>query len=272
MQTTLRKIASVLRGSDLTRVRALRTTDVEMIARVLALGVQPGDVAAALAAYDPNTEYEPLPVGGAAPVRVILAYSFVRDPGQYHGTYGQTAEWARECQGLLETDPDAAIERIAAVVNARLRDRGSSAVAEVRLGQPRGTPNTGPGSQGPDAHYGALQHLMVSYSGQAGAYQFEATDSGDRKTPRYRVDLGGGLMAGAQSKKAAIMAAKLTRVFGRHKPELVPYVGYAADDGETWGGDIEDDAPDGRPERARPRERSPRVQSPKTPAHDESTG
>nr|WGN91661.1 PAS-rich protein [Metarhizium anisopliae polymycovirus 1] len=265
MSDDVGKIAPALRGRNIETLRRLSNEDWKLAATIMSCGVPPLRIAEVLRAYSPNREYDVAPAGAGAGKRVILAYSFVRDRNQYLHTYGQSDVWAGEMRGLLDRDPSAAMKEIAAVVNARLAARGSSALAVVEHGQPRGSPGAAATGGASDVNYPPLQQAMVRYSAQAGVYNFVAEDDGSPGPHRFTVDLGGGLHTAAQRKATAIMAARLVRVLGREDPVVVPYIGYKDNDDDwLWGADVEDDAPDGR---IRPRRDSREsAPGPKTPS------
>lgn len=250
-ENNVRKIASIVRGHDLTRLCALQQDDHLLLARITAAGVPPSQAVETLRAYDPNETYEHLP---ATANRKILAYSFLRDRQQYSGIYEQTDEWAGKWAGILATRPDDACAEIAKIVDAKLKARGSDAVAVVTPGLVPGTANIGAGALGPDQHYKPLQALAVATSSQAiGAFPLDVTVDEDAPPGRrYRMVVGGGLFAAAQSKQTAGMAARLCFLFGRNNPAIAPYIGYLNAGEETFHPDIAEDVWDGRKVSQRP--------------------
>ncbi|CUS18598.1 Proline-Alanine-Serine rich protein [Beauveria bassiana polymycovirus 1] len=280
MSDDVARIAPTLRGRDVTTLRGLSDADWKLAATIMSCGVAPQRIAKALREYSPGREYEVVPAGMGQGKRTILAYSFVRDQAQYAHTYGQSDAWAGEMRGLLEKDPDAAKKEIAAVVNARLSARGSSALAVVTDGQPRGSPGAAATGGASDVNYPPLQALMVRYSAQAGVFRFDAEDDGEPGPRRFIVRLGGPLVSGAQKKATAIMAARLARVVGRGHSAVAPYMGVRDSDGDfLWGQEIPDDAPDGRPAARRESvttapatKTSPRKSPPQPAAGDDAKG
>lgn len=249
MTSHVEKIASFLPGADLQRLRTLTSADVSLLVRCISAGVPPRAFPETLRAYKPGEEYDVAPSSGVTPARKILAYSFLRDPQQYAATYAQSHEWAGRFRGILDSEPEKALAEIAAVVNRKLKEKGSPAVADVVVGQVRGSTGSSATGGASDPNYPPLQAAMVKYSAQAGAYSFEAEDRGSPPNRRFVVVLGRKLVVGAQRKATAVMAARLVRVLGRHEQVLQPYVGTVDDDDDFDWDDIPDDVPDGRPPR-----------------------
>ncbi|AYP71802.1 PAS-rich protein [Penicillium brevicompactum tetramycovirus 1] len=266
MSSHVGKIASFLSTADLSRVRTLNNEDVQLVVRCLAAGVPPKAFAETLGSYDPNKEYDVLPSAGPVPTRKILAYSFLRDRRQYADTYAQSDEWAGRLRGLLDTDPKKAVDEISTVVNRRLRVKGSPAVADVEVGQVRGSTGSEATGGASDPNYAPLQQAMLKYSAQAGAFKFDAADCGTPRDRRFVVTLGARLIVGAQKKSTAIMAARLCRVLGRHDRVVSPYVGHVDEEEDhEWDEEIPADVADGKPVRTADRAKSPTTTRSATP-------
>nr|WBL45230.1 putative PAS-rich protein [Metarhizium brunneum polymycovirus 1] len=80
----------------------------------------------------------PEPSIGPHPL-VVQAWSFVKDHGQYHDTYGLSSSAAGELLDLLKTDADKGVAEIQRIVTEALRRKGSNrAVVVNRNGMPGG--------------------------------------------------------------------------------------------------------------------------------------
>nr|BED98304.1 MAG: PAS-rich protein [Aspergillus flavus polymycovirus 1] len=231
MSEHVAKVATILAGKDLGRLRMLNEGDCQVFTQLVASGISPRLVPEVLRSYDPGRAYSPQSAHGVRPTRNIMAYSFVRDANQYRNTYGQSDEWAGRLRGLLEEDRPTALAMIERVVNAKLAAKGSDAVAKVEYGQGRGSPGSATTGGESDPNYPDLARKMRQFAAQAGIHRFNAVDAGEPRERRFVCALEGGLITGAQKKATAQMAARLCRVLGRYDPVLKPYIGYIDDSG-----------------------------------------
>lgn len=230
------------------RVAGLEVGDLRAIIKLASLSLAP---AATLAyAQDIVAGKEPDingPSGKVHPITIQL-YSFLKDYSQYNGVYGLTAERAGGLLDLCRTDEDAAVKQVTEIVAEALRRRGSPrAVLVTTVGKPVRHDATNGAAPTSDGGLRLLRAEVRSNSGLYGSYKFAAQPTGRAPTQAFSVDLGGSLFVFAQSKDAAVAAARIVRVKGR-KDELV--IGYTAmvvnGTKPVFAGDVSESIWDGR--------------------------
>lgn len=200
---------------------------VKLVIQLSALGLKSDSliefVTAVAAGKEPSAS---LGVGQPKPVRIQL-HSFLHDPRQYGDLYGIPAARAAELRALLKAEPETARDEVAQVVSGSPRLLASGRAVEVILnGMPGTTDNGASPLAGASAVTASYAREIASNSGVYGAYKFEAFDTRREETQRFAVDLGGNFFVLAQSKKLAIMVARIASVKGRDDPLAHPYVVY----------------------------------------------
>nr|WAU48065.1 putative capsid protein [Colletotrichum gloeosporioides polymycovirus virus 1] len=229
---------SFLGKADAAKVAALEQDVVELVIKLAAMRLKPP----ALLAYASEVAQgkEPtsaLTVGTPKPV-TIQTHSWLQDPRQYADRYGVSEEDIRALRSLYQDDSATCMDRISNIVTDYLRRTGSQkAVRVVSTGDPGTNPATAnplAGSRGLVASYATE---IRSNSGVYGSYVFEAFETGRDVTQAFGVDLGHEVYVLAQSKKMAIMVARIATVRGRTDPLALPYIHYVSSSGRTVGGD-----------------------------------
>ncbi|AKE49498.1 capsid protein [Botryosphaeria dothidea RNA virus 1] len=221
---------------------ALGEGEVAAIIKLASLGLRPTGILEYARAVDGDeVPAPPTPNTAAKPV-TIVAWSFLKDRGQYHATYGLSAPRAGELLELLLTDADAAAREIHTIVADALRQRGSPRPVHVTLdGVPSRKKAGGEGAPTGDGGLGLLSQEIASNPGTYGSYRFVPEQTGQPGARAYRVRLGGGLYVFAQSKKLATAAARITRVKGRSDPLVRDFVAFwATGSSAKFGGEIPD--------------------------------
>ncbi|UOK20168.1 hypothetical protein [Diplodia seriata polymycovirus 1] len=221
-------------------IAELSTAEISAVIKLASLGLRPGGISEyATAIRDGKVPEPPSPNTAAKPI-TIVAWSFLKDRGQYHATYGLTAPRAGELTELLLTDADAAAREIATIVSDALRQRGSPRPVHVSLdGVPSRTKVGGEGAPTGDGGLRLLSQEIALNPGTYGSYRFTTESTGRPGAMAYRVRLGGGLCALAQSKKLAIAAARITRIKGRTDPLVRDFVAFWAEGSSVkFGTDI----------------------------------
>jgi hypothetical protein len=207
------------------RLADLTVADLRTIVKVASLGYNAEAIHAGLGGVARGEEPElPKGVGAPRPLK-IMAWSFVKDRGQYHDTYRLTSAKAGELADLLLRDVDAGREEIRSIVAGALSARGSNKPVEVDVtGVPGATSaQTGAPVLGRSA-VAALKAEIRTNSGIYGSYRFDAEPTGRVGPSAFRVRLGGGLYATFQSKEGAVAVARICRVKGRRYPLVVDHV------------------------------------------------
>jgi len=218
-------LSDIISGELAEKLSALSVDDFKAIARAGSLQMGPQALyegVRTLATGGGPT----LPGGGGAPrPLVIQAWSFVKDHGQYHDTYGLSSARAGELTDLLRSDQDKARAEITSVVTAALRQKGSPRPVTVTLQGMPGAPSTDhslrPGS-GPAR--AALKAEIRREPAFYGMYTFSVEDTGRSGAQHFRVSLGGGLYATSTSKQGAIDAARICRRHGRRHELIAPMI------------------------------------------------
>ncbi|QDB74988.1 MAG: putative PAS-rich protein [Phaeoacremonium minimum tetramycovirus 1] len=195
------------------------------IVKAASLGYSPESLHAAIVSIAQGNVV-PLPHGGGAPAPLtIQAWSFVKDKGQYHDTYGLSSAQAGELSDLLMEDRDKAFKRITDVVTTRLRMRGSErAVKIVDSGMPSKSSQSSAVASGSTSR--GLKEEIRRDPATYGLYKFVATDTGRAGSERFSVQLGGGLFATHASKAGATDVARICRVKGRKYPLIADRVAF----------------------------------------------
>lgn len=203
----------------------LSVSDFQALARAGSLGLSPSALRAGVQAIERGDE-APLPPGGGQPrPLVIQAWSFVKDKGQYHDTYGLSSAKAGELTDLLFSDREKGLAEITSIVTAALRQRGSKRPIRVTAaGLPGASDVEGaaPAAGGSDRL--ALKDEIRRDPATYGLYQFLAEDTGRSGGERFRVGLGGGLYACHQSKVGAVDVARICRKHGRDFPLIHDHI------------------------------------------------
>lgn len=217
--------APILSAEQAAHLAQLTVDDVSLVIKLASLGLKAKEIqqyAAEIAeGGDPEIDLAP---GAPRPV-VIHAWSFVKDRGQYHSTYGLSSAQAGELLDLLHTDPKDAVKRIQAIVSERLRLRGSSRPVVVDLeGAPSSTSAKGGAPPSGDGGLSLLRQEIKRNSGVYGSYRFTAYPTSRPGGQAFAVGLGGGLYAFGQSKAVAVAAARIARVKGRSDDLVRPYI------------------------------------------------
>jgi hypothetical protein len=211
-----------------TRLFELDSSDYEVVIKLASLGLKASAVEKYVTEVFNERPPPSIDVSGAPkPVRIV-AWSFVKDRGQYNGTYGLSAAEAGDLTELLLSDRDAAIAKITTIVSDKLRRSGSQKPVVVLSD---GIPSVNSrGKHTPPSNDGGLRLLseeIRTNSGVYGSYKFAPEKTGKLGDQAFRVPLGGGLYIFAQSKKLAVAAARVTRVKGRSDPIVVSLVGFS---------------------------------------------
>jgi len=198
------------------KLSELTVEEISCLVKASSLGLKPSQLHAGIQALAEGSEYELSAAGGAPRPIVIQAWSFVRDRGQYHDTYGLTSAKAGELSDLLRTDREKGVAEITAVVTAALRKKGSAKPVTVStLGLP-GIPTAESGmASTTGANHDALKEEIKRSPAEYGLYKFTVEDTGRSGGQRFRVRLGGGLYAIHASKRGAVDVARITRKHGR---------------------------------------------------------
>lgn len=198
------------------KLASLTADDFAALARAGSLGLSPSKLFEGVQAIAGGDRYD-LPKGGGLPKALtIQAWSFVKDHGQYHDTYGLTSARAGELTDLLRKDPDAARAEITTIVTAALRQRGSPRPVVVNTAGMPGAPTTDHSARPvTSSNRNALKDEIRRAPATYGLYRFVADDTGRAGGERYSVRLGGGLYAFHQSKQGAIDSARICRRHGR---------------------------------------------------------
>ncbi|ASV63095.1 capsid protein [Colletotrichum camelliae filamentous virus 1] len=229
---------SFLGKANAAKVAALDQGVVELVIKLAAMRLKPP----ALLAYATEVAQGKVPtaalsVGTPKPV-TIQAHSWLNDPRQYADRYGVSEEDVRNLRSLYQDDSAACMDRISAIVTDFLRKTGSQkAVRVVSTGDPGTNPATAnplAGSRGLVASYASE---IRSNSGVYGSYTFETFETGRDVTQAFGVDLGHEVYVLAQSKKMAIMVARIATVKGRTDPLALPYIYYISSGGRAVVGD-----------------------------------
>jgi len=239
---------SLLTKEQAEGVSELTPQGVAAIIKLASLGMRP-DAIVQYATAILGDERPPLPAPStSAKPLTILAWSFVKDRGQYGGAYGLTGSEAGALADLLLTDPTSAAKKITEVVTKRLRERKSPRPVHVSL---EGLPSqASAGVARPPSSDGGLSALRVeirSNSGVYGSYHFDARATGRPAGHAYAVRLGGNLHVLAQSKALCVAAARVVRVKGRSDPLVANLVCQWDEVGTPkFGSDISEKVGDGR--------------------------
>lgn len=215
-------------GSELAaKLASLTADDFAALARAGSLGLSPAKLHEGVKAIAAGAQYD-LPRGGGLPKPItIQAWSFVRDHGQYHDTYGLSSARAGELTDQLRKDPDSACAEIAAIVTAALRQRGSPRAVVVNTAGMPGAPTTDHSARPvTSSNRNALKEEIRRSPATYGLYRFVAEDTGRAGGERYAVRLGGGLVAFHQSKQGAVDTARICRRLGRQSPLIVSSVAF----------------------------------------------
>jgi hypothetical protein len=232
--------SSVVNKELADKLAGLTVQDFEAVIRVASLGMKPSEIYNAAQATANGDEYS-LPSGGGRPNPItIQAWSFVKDHGQFHDTYGLSSARAGELTDLLRTDQEKGIAEITAVVTAALRKKGSPKPVIVTLGGMPGAAATDHGGA-PIVGGGrtALKDEIRRNAATYGLYKFVAIDTGRSGAHRFAVGLGGGLWAVSASKAGAVDVARICRVKGRADPLVADHVAFLlAGQTPRFGGDI----------------------------------
>jgi len=180
-----------------------------------------------------------LPLGGGQPRPIkILAWSFLKDHGQFHDAYGLTSARAGELTDLLRSDREKAVAEIATIVTAALRKKGSPRPVSVSLEGMPGVPATDHSSRsiagGTRASFKEEIRRDPAYYGM---FSCTVEDTGRSGAQRYRAKLGGGLYATHGSKVGAIDVFRICRKHGRAHELIVDNVAFWLEGREPLFGD-----------------------------------
>lgn len=232
--------AKVLNEAQAEAIASLDNDVVTAIVKMASLGLKSGDISGYAAdVFDGKDRAPPSPNTSPRPVRIV-AWSFVKDRGQYHGTYGLSAARAGELTELLLSDPDAAAATISTIVSEKLRRNGSHKPVHVSLAAiPRASGKDGTPPPSNDGGLRLIRGEIRSNSGMYGSYKFQPVATGKLGAQSFRVPLGAGLYVYAQSKQLAVAAARVCRIRGR-KDELVQHLvaQQTGDSSPRFGADI----------------------------------
>lgn len=232
--------AKALNDVQAESIAALDEDVVTAIVKLASLGLRSSDIsgyASDLAAG--KDRGPPSPNTSPRPVKIV-AWSFVKDRGQYHGTYGLSAARAGELTELLLSDPDAAATTISTIVSEKLRRNGSQKPVHVSLAAiPRASGKDGTPPPSNDGGLRLIRSEIRANSGVYGSYKFVPQATGKLGAHSFRVSLGAGLYVYAQSKQLAVAAARVCRIKGR-KDELVQHLvaQQTGDSSPKFGADI----------------------------------
>lgn len=205
----------------------LSVDDFIALARAGSLGLPPQKLFEGVQAIASGATYD-LPTGGGQPKAIVVqAWSFVKDHGQYHDTYGLSSSRAGELTDLLRSNRDAAVAEIAAVVTAALRKRGSPRPVVVNTNGMPGAPTTDHSARPiTSTNRNALKEEIKRSPATYGLYRFVAEDTGRAGAERFAVRLGGGLFAFHQSKQGAIDTARICRRLGRRHEPIIASIAF----------------------------------------------
>lgn len=200
--------------------------DLSAIVRALSLGYKPDSLIAAIDSLNRGQDPTLPPATGAPRPITINAWSFVKDHGQYHDTYGLSSAKAGELQDMLRTDADKAIAEINKIVTDALRQRGSTRPVYVsKTGMPGASP-AGESTPSGGLNRQELKDQIRRNPTVFGMYRFAAEDTGKTAPHKFRVRLGGGLYSVFSNKDGAIDIARICRVHGRHYELIAGYVAF----------------------------------------------
>lgn len=200
--------------------------DLSAIVKALSLGYKPETLSAAIDSLNRGQDPVLPPATGAPRPITINAWSFVKDHGQYHDTYGLSSAKAGELQDMLRTDADKAIAEINKIVTDALRQKGSTRPVFVsRTGMP-GTSPAGESTPSGGLNRQELKDRIRRNPTVFGMYRFAAEDTGRDGPHKFRVKLGGGLYSVFSNKDGAIDIARICRVHGRHDEQISGYVAF----------------------------------------------
>jgi len=199
------------------RLAGLSTEDFAAIARAGSLGLSPTQLRAGVQTIL-NGDVSDLPSGGGQPKPLIVqAWSFARDKGQYHDTYGLSSAQAGELTDLLRANAEEAVKKITEIVTTHLRTKGSNRPVQVNLAGLPSSTHAPQAVNGGRTGRGVLKDEIRQDPAFFGLFQsFVVEDTGRTGSERFRVRLGGGLYATHPSKQGAIDTARVCRKHGRH--------------------------------------------------------
>lgn len=209
------------------KLSELTVEDFVALVRAGSLGLPPAKLREGVQVIAGGGHYE-LPQGGGQPKPLVIqAWSFVRDHGQYHNTYGLSSARAGELTDLLRSDYDRAVEEITKIVSASLRQRNSPRPVVVTPAGMPGAPTTDHSSRPvTSSDRNALKEEIKRSPATYGLYSFAVKDTGRSGGERFSARLGGGLFALHASKQGAIDTARICRLRGRRFDLIAPNIAF----------------------------------------------
>uniref|UniRef100_A0AB74UEX5 Capsid protein n=1 Tax=Phyllosticta capitalensis polymycovirus 1 TaxID=3367395 RepID=A0AB74UEX5_9VIRU len=214
------------------KVATMSKEEFKALAGSFSLGFNPGDLYDAyVSTHRGNPVVLPPTTGTPKPLKVV-AWSFVKDRGQYEATYGISSARAGELEDLLLRDREEGIAQIREIVANHPRTKASKrSVDVVDDGIPMAAGGTS-AAQPSMSDIKALKAEIRAHSARYGEYKFGVEPTDARGSMAYRVRIGGGLYVYHQSKEGAVAAARIVRVNGRDHPLVSGHV-FLALEGRT---------------------------------------
>jgi len=208
------------------RMEKLLPSDLYAIQKLSAIGYQVQDILQHISNVGKGGSSSITFTPGVSKPKTVQAYSFLKDSNQYKDQYGMEHSVAADLLDKLTTDPQSvasAIHRI--VTETDSRKRQSQRVVRVTLDGAPSAKVPGAPASGDDGGFKALGEIISKAPVVYGMHSsFAVVDRNIAGAERFQIDLGGGLLVLAQSKRVAERAAKVVSIDGRSVPQVARHV------------------------------------------------